>query len=161
MKLSLLFMIKVWSRFFYLYLKLTNMDIHACLNCFCLCADNFLNCNLHRELSVWSGVPVPTSGQQLEKVSSTSVEFPTAGLLSPLLPLTRLFYNRKCFLLPVCFLLSSHAVVTSIVFQYPVHEPSRSKTGGHLWSYWPQMFLHKCLTCQDAALTPGEASCRP
>lgn len=156
MKLSLLFILKVWSQFFYLYLKLTNMDIHACINCFCLCADNFLNCNLHRELSVWSRVPVPTSGQQLEKVSSTSVEFPTAGLLSSLLPLTRLFYNRKCFLLPVCFLLSSLRCGYKYCLSVSSSRAISIKNRG-----WLVELLHERLTCQDAALTPGEASCRP
>lgn len=40
-----------------------------------------------------------------------------AGFLSSLLPLTRLFYNRKCFFSPVCFLLSSLAVVLSFSIQ--------------------------------------------
>lgn len=68
----------------------------------CWCVTCFLDQSLHRELSVWSGVPVATSGQQLEKVSRAS-ELLTECLSSFLLPLTGSFYNRNHLLLPVYF----------------------------------------------------------
>lgn len=74
----------------------------------------FLNCNPRGELAIWSRVPVPASGQQLEKVSGPSeAALPSSSLL------------QLCFTTGSLFS-QPPAVIRHLISTY---DPSPSETG--------------------------------
>lgn len=89
-------------------------------------------------------------------------------LLFSLLPLTRLFYNRNCFLFPACFLYQlslclpefsgrlAHTQIRNVCSQWMPRAERRQCDG---WSCWPSLFLQKCFSVRMLCKPWGSFVC--